>query len=122
MAGVTMMPGVYPTVILEGWAAARVAAAAWAAERSSAFARGRNTSPALVSRVPCGVRSSRLRAELLLELADLPAQRRLRDAQLGGGAAEVPMLGDGGEVPHQPQVQVDRVFQIRHNAIVHSEY
>ena len=55
-------------------------------------------------------------AELLLEAADLPAQRRLRDAQLGGGAAEVPVLGDGGEVAHQPQVQVDRVFQIRHDA------
>jgi hypothetical protein len=30
----------------------------------------------------------------------------------------VPVLGDGGEVPHQPQVQVDRVFQIGHDAIV----
>src|SRR5260370_49902 len=45
-------------VIRLGWAAALVVAAAWAAERSSAFARGRKTSPASVSRVPCGVRSS----------------------------------------------------------------
>ena len=41
-------------------------------------------------------------AELLFEAADLSAQRRLGDAQVGGGAAEVPVLGDGDEVPHQP--------------------
>ena len=37
---------------------ARRAAAAWAAERSSALARGRKTSSASVSSVPCGVRSN----------------------------------------------------------------
>nr|WP_318528350.1 hypothetical protein [Nonomuraea gerenzanensis] len=42
-----------------GRAAARACAAAWAAERSRAVARGRKTSPASVSRVPRGVRSSR---------------------------------------------------------------
>jgi hypothetical protein len=40
-----------------GWAAARAWVAAWAAERSSALARGRKTSPASVSRLPWGVRS-----------------------------------------------------------------
>src|ERR1700722_8711860 len=42
-----------------GWAAPRTCAVAWAAEGSSALARGRNTSPASVSRVLCGVRSNR---------------------------------------------------------------
>src|ERR1700744_1875476 len=42
-----------------GWAAPRACAVAWAAERSSALARGRNTSPDSVSRVLCGVRSNR---------------------------------------------------------------
>jgi hypothetical protein len=46
--------------------------------------------------------------ELGFELADLPAQRGLRDPQLGRGSAEVPVPGDGGEVPHQPKVEVGR--------------
>ena len=37
-------------------------------------------------------------AELLLEPADLLAQRRLGDVQAGRGAAEVQLLGDGDEV------------------------
>lgn len=38
------------------------------------------------------------RAEVLLECADLPAERGLGDAELLGGAAEVEQLGDGLEV------------------------
>ena len=37
-------------------------------------------------------------AELGLEAADLLRERRLRDVQPRGGAAEVPLLGDGDEV------------------------
>src|SRR5262245_43430058 len=37
-------------------------------------------------------------AQLLLQLPDLLTQGRLRDAQAGGGAAEVQLLGDGQEV------------------------
>ena len=37
-------------------------------------------------------------AELGLEAADLLRERRLRDVQALGGAAEVPLLGDGDEV------------------------
>jgi hypothetical protein len=37
--------------------------------------------------------------ELRLEVVDLPPQRRLRDAQLCGGAAEGSRIGDGDEVP-----------------------
>ena len=44
--------------------------------------------------------------QLLLEAADLPAQRRLGEMQSGGGAAEVPVLGDDREVAHQPQIKV----------------
>ena len=48
------------------------------------------------------------RAELLLQALDLPAQRRLGEVQRGGGAAEVPVFGDDGEVAHQPQVEIGR--------------
>ena len=89
-----------------GCAAARVAAAAWAADRSSAFARGRKTSPASVSRAALRGTVQQAGAELLFEMADLPAQRRLGEMQGGGGAAEVPVIGDDREVPHQPQVEV----------------
>jgi hypothetical protein len=50
-------------------------------------------------------------------VTDLPAQRRLGDEQRGGGAAEVPVLGDDGEVPHQPQVEVSG-RQVWHPIIV----
>lgn len=42
-------------------------------------------------------------AELLLELADLLAEGRLRDAQPGGGAPEMQLLGDGGEIAEVAQ-------------------
>jgi hypothetical protein len=45
---------------------------------------------------------------LLLQSANLPTQRRLRDPQGRGSAAEVPVVGHHDEVPHQPQVEVDR--------------
>ena len=85
-----------------------MAAAAWAAERSSALARGRNTSPGLGQ--PGALRGAveQAGAELLLQAADLAAQRRLRDEQVGGGAAEVAVRGDDGEVPDQAQVEVGR--------------
>jgi hypothetical protein len=57
-------------------------------------------------------------AELVFQLADLPAQRRLRDTQRGGGAAEVAMVGHRNEVPHQPQVKVDRSRCVVHTRIV----
>jgi hypothetical protein len=41
-------------------------------------------------------------AEPLLEAANLLTQRRLRDVQPGGGAAEVKLLGDGDEILHEP--------------------
>ena len=93
-------------VIRLGWAAARVRAAAWSADRSSALASGRKTSPASVSRAALRGAVQQPGAQLLFEVADLPAQRRLRDAKGLGGPAEVPVLGDDGEVPHQPQVQI----------------
>jgi hypothetical protein len=37
-------------------------------------------------------------AELTLEVADLPAERRLRDVQPPRGATDVLLLGDGDEV------------------------
>lgn len=39
-----------------------------------------------------------LDAELLLQRLDLRGQRRLGDAEAGGGAAEMPFLGDGEEM------------------------
>ena len=93
-------------VIRLGWAAARVRAAAWAADRSSALACGRKTSPASVSPAALGGAVQQPGAQLLFEVPDLPAQGRLGDAERFGGAAEVPVLGDHGEVPHQPQIEV----------------
>ncbi len=40
---------------------------------------------------------------LLLQVADLTAQRRLRDVCASGGAAEVELLGDGREVAEVTQ-------------------
>ena len=42
-------------------------------------------------------------AQLGLEAADLLRERRLRDVQPLGGAAEVPLLGHGDEVAQVPQ-------------------
>jgi hypothetical protein len=47
--------------------------------------------------LPAGAQEQR-RAERLLELADLVAERRLGDVQARGGAAEVKFLRDGQEV------------------------
>jgi len=41
----------------------------------------------------------------LLQTTDLPAQRRLRDAQRRRGPTEVAMLGHRNEVPDQSQVE-----------------
>ena len=40
-----------------------------------------------------------LNAEPLLQLADRPRERRLRDPEPRRGASEVQLLGDGDEVP-----------------------
>ena len=45
-------------------------------------------------------------AEIVFQRADLPAQYRLRDVRLLGGAAEVQLLGYGDEVPQLAQVQI----------------
>jgi hypothetical protein len=42
-------------------------------------------------------------AQLLLQLPDLSAQRRLGDVQPFCGPGEVPVLGDGQEVPQAAQ-------------------
>ena len=42
--------------------------------------------------------------ELGLEAADLLRERRLRDVQALGGAAEVPLLGHGDEVAQVPEL------------------
>ncbi|CDX56038.1 hypothetical protein MPL1032_20368 [Mesorhizobium plurifarium] len=44
-------------------------------------------------------------AQLLLELHDLPAQGRLRNVQLLGGAADIAGLGDGDEISYLAQVE-----------------
>ena len=49
-------------------------------------------------------------AELGLEAADLLRERRLRDVQPLGGAAEVPLLGDGDEVAQVPELHVTLAF------------
>ncbi len=45
-----------------------------------------------------GVAVEQLDADLVLELADLAAQRRLGDVEDLGRAGEVPLIGDGDEV------------------------
>jgi hypothetical protein len=48
------------------------------------------------------------RAERLLQLADLAAERRLRDVEACSGAPEVELVGDGQEVAKQARIDVDR--------------
>ena len=102
-------------VIRLGWAAARVCAAAWAAERSSALAARQEDLAGFGE--PAALRSAVQQAgtQLLFQTADLSAQRRLRDPQCGSGAAEVPVIGHHGEVPHQPEVEVDG-----HEGVIHA--
>ena len=107
-------------VIRLGWAAARAAAAAWAAERSSAFARQEDL-PGLGELRAVRGAVQQADAELLFQTADLPAQRRLGDEQGGGGTAEVPVVGDDGEVPHQPQVKVGGRRCVRHAYMISRE-
>lgn len=45
-------------------------------------------------------------AQLLLQAPDLAAQGRLGDAQGLGGASEVQVLGDHGEVAHEAQIEI----------------
>src|SRR5262249_10327707 len=57
-------------------------------------------------------------AELVLERADLLAERRLRHVQAGGRAREVQLLGDGDEVAevaelHRDVLDIDRRYLIR---------
>jgi hypothetical protein len=46
-----------------------------------------------------------LDAQVLLEEADLAAERRLRDVQPLGRPGEVPLLGDRQEVPQPSQAE-----------------
>ena len=61
-------------------------------------------------------RREQLDAELVLELLHLPAERRLRDVQAGGGAPEVQLLGDGHEVTQMAQLHTTKLT--RENAHV----
>ncbi len=45
--------------------------------------------------------------EAVLQPLDLPAQGWLRHMELGSSSAEVQMFGDHGEIPDQPQLEVD---------------
>jgi hypothetical protein len=55
----------------------------------------------------------------VLQAANLPTQRRLRNAQRGGRAAEVLVLGDHNEVADQSQVEVNhRRCRVSHALIV----
>jgi hypothetical protein len=52
-----------------------------------------------------GVALEEFQPQPRLELADLAAERRLRDVQALGRAPEVELLGDRHEVAHLPQVE-----------------
>ena len=62
-----------------------------------------------------------LATKQLLEAADLPAERRLRDVEPIGGAAEVELLGDRDERPQM--TELDSVWSLREreqvSALVH---
>ncbi|MCY1182798.1 hypothetical protein D9M73_233760 [compost metagenome] len=49
------------------------------------------------------------RADFLFQRLDLLAQRRLGNAQLSGGAAEMQLLGDGDEVTQVTQLHMIRL-------------
>jgi hypothetical protein len=53
-------------------------------------------------------------------MADLSAEGRLGDEQGRGGATEVPVIGDGDEVPHKPQVEVNRGRRRVSHTVKHS--
>ena len=50
--------------------------------------------------------------DLILERADLPADRRLRDAQPLGGATDVSLFRDGDEILDLLQAHEDSVAEI----------
>lgn len=52
--------------------------------------------------------------QLFLQPPDLTTQGRLGDVQRLGGTAEVTLLGDGDEVPHETQFEIGRGRQVRH--------
>lgn len=95
-------------VIRLGSAAARVWAAASGGGPQQRLGPGQEDLPGLGE--PAALRGAveEPGAQLLLQAADLPAQRRLIDVEDLGGTAEVQVLGDDGEVPHQPQIEVRR--------------
>ena len=101
-------------VIRLGWAAARVRAAACAADRSSALACGRKTSPASVSRAALGGAVQQPGAQLLFQLPDLPAQGRLGHAESFRGAAAVKVAASFGIPGTDPVIPADGA-----NVIVH---
>src|SRR5438045_7650037 len=51
-------------------------------------------------------------AEVLLERANGARQRRLRDMQRLGGAAEVQPLGHGHEIPYLPKIRQIHTYSV----------
>lgn len=51
--------------------------------------------------------------KLALELADLPAQRRLGDVEPLGSAAEVQLVGNGNEVAEMPELHTRRKWCVQ---------
>lgn len=68
---------------------------------SSACASGRNALAGLGQQGALWRAVEQADAEPILQALDLTAQRRLSQVQLGGGPAEVQVLGHDGEVPDQ---------------------
>ncbi|MGC4071109.1 MAG: hypothetical protein QM760_01040 [Nibricoccus sp.] len=57
------------------------------------------------------------RAQLILQLLDLPAQRRLRDVQQLGGTGEVALAGDGDEVAELARVPSEVHARLKYVAL-----
>ena len=84
-------------------------------------ARSSSASPASVELDLVGGAPEQLDADELLERADLPAQRRLRQVQLLGGAPEVELLGHGDERAQVPELDgVRRAREGQYPFLVHA--
>ena len=57
------------------------------------------------------------RADLALEVADLTGERRLRDVEPRGSAAEVELFGDGNEVPEVAEFHTRKVSPLTKNVL-----
>ena len=106
-APVTVIPGMKPTVNADD-----PCAACWTRRLQSL--RGGQQGPRVLQQLTAGGRQlggllvpgEQLRAQLLLQRADLPGQHRLRDVQPLGGPAEVQLLGHGHEVAQLAQIDI----------------